>query len=61
MSTIDPHSFSDLSQGRIKHVELHITVDFQARVLRIRANYQLEEFISGSLLLDSRGIDIARI
>jgi leukotriene-A4 hydrolase len=61
MPTSDPHSYADLSQGRIKHLELHIAVDFAARVLRIRADYQMAEPVSGSLFLDSRGLDIARI
>ena len=41
--TADPHSYSDLSQGRIKHIFLHIDVDFQTRTLRVRADYQLEK------------------
>jgi aminopeptidase N len=61
MPTFDPHSYTDLSQGRIEHLELHIAVDFSARVLRIRADYQLAEPVSGSLFLDSRGLDIARV
>ncbi len=61
MPTSDPHSYADLAQGRIEHLELHIAVDFPARVLRIRADYQLAEPVSGSLFLDSRGLDIARV
>lgn len=59
--TADPHSYSDLSQGRIKQIVLHIKVDFQARVLGVRANYQFEEPVCGSLFLDSRDLDIAAV
>jgi aminopeptidase N len=59
--TDDPHSYSDLSQGRIKHIIMQIGVDFQTRTLRIQAHYQLAAPVTGSLFLDSRALDITSI
>lgn len=61
MSAADPHSYSDLSQGKIKHIDFHATVDFDSRVLHVSTDYQLERPISGPLFLDSRGVDIKQI
>ena len=58
MASSDPHSYSDLSQGRIRHIDFHIRVDFQGRVLQVRADYRMEAPVSGSLFLDSRGVEI---
>jgi aminopeptidase N len=49
----DPSSYTDLSQGRIKHIGFGIRVDFSTRTLDITATYQLHEPVHGSLYLDS--------
>jgi len=54
----DPASYTDLAQGRIKHIDFHIVVDFSTRVLAIEAKYQLQEPVHGSLYLDSFKIDL---
>ena len=54
----DPASYTDLSQGKIKHIDLHIYVDFSTRTFDIEAIYQLQEPVHGSLSLDSFRIDL---
>jgi len=58
MAQHDPHSYADLAQGKISHIDLRIQVDFDAHILNIEADYQLEEPVSGSLFLDSSKIDL---
>src|ERR1051325_4654160 len=58
MSFHDPTSYVDLTQGRIKHIDFHIEVDFSSRTLDIEATYQTEMPLSGSLYLDSFKIDV---
>jgi len=54
----DPASYTDLSQGKIKHIDFHIRVDFSTRTFDIEARYQLQEPVHGSLFLDSFKIDL---
>ena len=54
----DPASYTDLAQGKIKHIDFHIVVDFFTRTLDIEAKYQLQEPVKGSLYLDSYKIDL---
>jgi len=54
----DPASYTDLSQGKIQHIDFHIHVDFSTRMFDIEAKYQLQEPIYGSLFLDSFRIDL---
>ena len=54
----DPASYTDLSQGKIKHIDLYIHVDFSTRTFNVEAKYQLQEPIHGSLFLDSFRIDL---
>jgi aminopeptidase N len=61
MQGSDSHSYADLSQGTINHVDLHIKVDFHSRTLRIRAQYNMKEPAVGALHLDSRGLSIGHI
>ena len=58
MTTKDPTTYTDLSQGRIRHIDFHIKVDFDERVFDMEATYQLKEPISGELTLDSYKIDL---
>ena len=59
--TRDPHSYTDLTQGRILHIDLRIAVDFASRALRIHADYRLDRPIVGPLDLDCRGLEISQI
>ncbi len=60
MARHDPHSYADLAQGRITHIDLRITADFEAHTLQIEADYRLAEPVNGSLYLDSVGIGLVR-
>src|SRR5512138_2759282 len=56
----DPASYADLTQGKIKHIDFHIGVNFATRMLDIEAVYQLEEPVNGSFYLDSFKIDLKK-
>jgi aminopeptidase N len=58
MTFQDPASYTDLSQGRIQHIDFHIRVDFSTRTLDVTATYQLQEPVHGSLFLDTFRIDL---
>ena len=60
MTQHDPHSYTDLLQGKITHIDLRIQTDFEAHILKIEANYQLAEPVNGSLFLDTAGIDLLK-
>jgi aminopeptidase N len=58
MNIKDPTTYTDLSQGKIKHIDFGISVDFSTRTLDIEATYQMQEPVHGSLYLDSFKIDL---
>ncbi|HET9913669.1 MAG TPA: M1 family aminopeptidase/hydrolase [Anaerolineales bacterium] len=58
MTFKDPASYTDLTQGRIKHIDFRIGVNFSTRVLDIEATYQLQEPVQSSLYLDSFKINL---
>ena len=58
MTTNDPTTYADLSQGRIKHIDFQIQADFSSQILDIEAVYQMQEPLHGSLYLDSFKIEI---
>jgi len=58
MEIKDPTSYADPAQGKIKHIDFRIGVDFSTRTLEIEARYQLQESVQGSLYLDSFKIDL---
>ena len=60
MAFTDPASYTDLTQGKIKHIDFRIGVNFSTRVLDIEARYQLQEPVQGSLYLDSFKIDLQK-
>ena len=53
MTPQDPTTYTDLEQGRIKHIDFRIRADFSARILDIEATYQMQEPVRGSLYLDT--------
>ncbi len=57
----DPHSYTNLEQGRVAAAELTLTVDFTERRLRGRARLNLTAPASGAFDLDTRDLDIARV
>lgn len=58
MTSNDPSSYADLSQGRIKHILFRIAVNFSTCKLDIEATYHMQEPVHGSLFLDSYKIDL---
>lgn len=58
MTTKDPTTYADLSQGRIRHIDFHIKVDFAERVLDIEATYHLQAPLNGSFFLDTYKIEL---
>lgn len=58
MTFKDPSSYTDLSQGKIKHILFRIGVNFSTHTLEIEATYQMQEPVYGSLFLDSYQIDL---
>ena len=54
----DPSSYTDLSQGKIQHIDLRVGVDFSTQTFEMEATYQLQEPVHGSLFLDSFRIDL---
>ena len=61
MKIIDPHSYTDLDQGRIEHIDFQMKVDFTTRCLHIQAQYRLDRPVTGSFFLDARSLDIERV
>jgi len=58
----DPHSFSRPDQVAVRHLELDLTVDFEAHRLRGRATLHLDNRAAvRELTLDSRDLDIKRV
>ncbi|MBK7190018.1 MAG: M1 family peptidase [bacterium] len=58
MSRRDPHSYADLEQGRVTHVDLDLDVDFATRKLTGVARLRLAAAASGPLDLDTRTLTI---
>jgi leukotriene-A4 hydrolase len=58
MQSMDPTTYTDLTQGKIKHILFRIGVDFSTRTLEIESTYQMREPVQGSLFLDTYKIDL---
>ena len=61
MQIPDPHSYTDLRQGQIKHINFRLVVDFVERCIKVHADYLMAEPVSGSLFLDTRDLKITRV
>lgn len=61
MTIHDPHSFADLEQGKISHIDLALNVDFDSKTIQGEAIYDLNRPINGSFYLDSQGVQIQSI
>ncbi len=57
----DPHSYTDVSQGRTTDLALDWTVDFEARTLRGTACVTLDGPKEGPLDLDTRDLKVAEV
>ncbi len=58
---MDPHSYSDLTQGKIKHIDFDFIVDFSNKTIHARATYTLSSSVAGPLFLDTRDILVAGV
>lgn len=61
MTFYDPHSYTDIDQGQVKHIDLSFDVDFDRRQLQVGASYTMDQEIEGSLYFDARDFEIRRI
>ncbi len=61
MTSNDPHSFTDLSQGQIQQIRFLIVVDFDEMTLGVKAEYRLKEPVTGTLSLDTHSLHISRV
>ncbi|NIM96201.1 MAG: M1 family peptidase [Anaerolineales bacterium] len=61
MPFTDPHSYVDIEQGKIKHIDFVITTHFKERTLHVVASYTLDRPVTGPLFLDIRDINIEYI
>jgi aminopeptidase N len=61
MARFDPHSWCDGDQPRQRHLDLDLTVDFQARTLQGRVRIQLMAAAEGALDLDGRNLQIESV
>ncbi len=61
MPRIDPHSYTDPTQGEIRHLELKLTVDFASETLSGEAALHLSAAATGPLDLDSRGLRVESV
>jgi leukotriene-A4 hydrolase len=60
MTLHDPTSYTDLSQGRIRHIDFHIQADFVTNTLAVKAVYHLDTPRRGPLFLDTYKIDLQK-
>ena len=44
----DPASYTDISQGKIEHIDFQIKVDFSTRTFDIEAKYKLQNPVHGN-------------
>lgn len=61
MGTCDPHSYTDLEHGKIKHIELQLFVDFKRKALKGEAVLDFHKGGDGVLDLDTRNLKIDAI
>lgn len=56
MGKLDPHSYTDLEQGKIKHMELHLFVDFKRKALKGEVILNFHKGGDGAIDLDTRDL-----
>lgn len=61
MARRDPHSYTDVTQAWVNHLDLFLDVDFESKVLKGRAKLALREVKKRSLDLDTRGLTIEKV
>ncbi len=58
MARLDPHSYFDSDQPRIRHLDLELTVDFERHLVASRVTLTFERPASGPLDLDTKGLKV---
>ena len=61
MSCFDPHSYTDISQGKVFKVDLRLTVDFEKLCLRGYVILKMTKLTQGFIDLDTRDLKINKI
>jgi len=61
VSRRDPHSYTNLDQGRVRHMTLSMDVDFDTSRISGRSVLQLAAPASGPLDLDTRDLEIVKV
>ncbi|MBE0567688.1 MAG: M1 family metallopeptidase [Krumholzibacteria bacterium] len=61
MSRRDPHSYADLDQGRVSHLDLDLDLDFATSRITGRARLDLAAPAGGPLDLDTRDLEIRAV
>ena len=61
MSRRDPHSFSDLDQGRVTSMDLDLNVNFATSRIEGKATLKLAAPAAGPLDLDTRDLEIKTV
>jgi len=58
----DPHSFSKPSEALVKHLDLNLQVDFDKKLLSGKASWTISNLSgAGSIIFDTRGLEIKRV
>jgi leukotriene-A4 hydrolase len=61
MGNPDPHSYFDASQPTIRHIDFDLALDFAKRQATGFAVYTLDRPASGSLYLDTYGLEVRKV
>jgi len=60
---IDPHSFANFDQVKVKHIDLDLDVDFDSSTLKGSATLKFERVVPNAtiLVLDTRDLNITNV
>jgi aminopeptidase N len=61
MARLDPHSYADSDQPRVRHLRLQLEVSFAERRLEGEVCLELAEPSGGPLDLDTKGLELAQV
>ena len=61
MTRLDPHSYADLQQGTVTHIDWSLKVDFDAQLLHGVATLKLDRIANGALDLDTRELSVEAV
>lgn len=58
---IDHHSYAKPNEAYIKHLDLNIEVDFENKIVKGNANYDIEHLEGNEIVLDSKFLNIKKV